>query len=171
MKLKFNNIRDLADARYASAVMADFIGFRIGNEDELQPSAIQEIIGWCAGPAIILEISDYVDSAKINALLSTLPVNGIETSEQRYEELKKAIATPDLTWIVKTDNVGNWFAHSNSLKNQNSHFSRIEPSLEMAKDVAKTEPWGISIDCFNAVSTGIKDFSAWNDFFEALEIL
>jgi hypothetical protein len=171
MKLKFNNIRDLADARYASAVMADYIGFRIGGNDELQASAIQEIIGWCAGPAIILEIGDLVDVTKVNALLNTLPVNGIEISAQRFDELRAAIAGTDLIWIVNTDNDGDWLNHSNYLKNQNNLFSRVEPSTQTAESITKTEPWGISIDCFNAVSTGIKDFSVWNDFFEALEIL
>ncbi|MFN4914211.1 MAG: hypothetical protein ACK5FT_02725 [Sphingomonadales bacterium] len=171
MKLKFNNIRDLADARYAAAAMADFIGFRIGSDDELSASAIQEIIGWCAGPAVILEISDQVDTAKINALLNTLPVNGIETSEHRFTELKEAIATPDLIWIVNTQNAGEWLSHSEFLINQNNLISKIEPSAEIAESVVKTEPWGISIDCFESVSTGIKDFSDWNDFFEALEIL
>ena len=171
MKLKFNNIRDLADARYASAAMADYIGFRIGGEDELSASAIQEIIGWCAGPAVILEISDQVDLAKINALLNTLPVNGIETSEQRFTELKAAIAAPDFIWIVNADSAGEWFSHSKSLINRINHFSRVEPSADTAETIAKTEPWGISIDCFESVSTGIKDFSDWNDFFEALEIL
>lgn len=171
MKLKFNNIRDLADARYASAAMADYIGFRIGGDDELSASAIQEIIGWCAGPAVILEIADDVDVVKINALLNTLPVNGIETSEQRFTELKAAIATPDFIWIVNAENAGNWFSHSKSLINRTNHFSRVEPSAETAESLAKTEPWGISIDCFESVSTGIKDFSDWNDFFEALEIL
>ncbi len=171
MKLKFNNIRDLADARYAAASMADYIGFRIGGQDELSASAIQEIIGWCAGPSVILEIADHVDIDKINALLNTLPVNGIETSEHRFAELKEAIAAPDLIWILNTDNTGDWISHSKSLLNRINHFSQVEPSAEMAESVAKTEPWGISLDCFESVSTGIKDFSDWNDFFEALEIL
>jgi hypothetical protein len=171
MKLKFNNIRDLADARYAAAVMADFIGFSIGTEDELPASGIQEIIGWCAGPAVILEISDNVEIDKINALLNTLPVNGIEVSEKRFAALKDAIAATDLIWIVNTENTGDWLSHGESLLNRNHYFSRVKPSAEMAESITKIEPWGISIDCFNSVSTGIKDFSDWNDFFEALEIL
>jgi hypothetical protein len=72
---------------------------------------------------------------------------------------------------VNTQNAGEWLSHSESLINQNNLISKIEPSAEIAESIVKTEPWGISIDCFESVSTGIKDFSDWNDFFEALEIL
>ena len=76
-----------------------------------------------------------------------------------------------LEWIVKLDHAGDFYTHSETLKNQNKHFSLVNPLAETAAVVMKTEPWGISIDCFESVSTGIKDFSNWNDFFEALEIL
>jgi len=171
MKIKFNNIRDLADARYAAAVMADYIGFRIGGKDELPASVIQEIIGWCSGPAVILEVSDNVAIEKINALLNTLPINGIETSAARVEQLKSNFDAQGLVWVVNTDPSGDFYTHSETLKNQNNHLSKIKPTAEITKSVKTTDPWGVSIDCFESVSTGIKDFSDWNDFFEDLEIL
>ena len=42
MLLKFNNVRDLADARYAAAMMAEWIGFTVGREDSLNPKEINE---------------------------------------------------------------------------------------------------------------------------------
>ena len=51
MLIKFNNIKDLSDARYAAAAMAEWIGFSVG---ELPIQQVQEIIGWCAGPKITL---------------------------------------------------------------------------------------------------------------------
>ncbi|MBM3921019.1 MAG: hypothetical protein ACKO6I_00670 [Sphingomonadales bacterium] len=171
MKIKFNNIRDLSDARYAAAVMADYIGFRIGSEDDLPASAIQEIIGWCAGPAVILEIANDTDIDKINALLNTIPINGIELSEVAFSKLQLHLNNEQLIWIVNTEKSGNYISHSVNLNSKESHICSIEPSLEMAKNLQGKDPWGISINCFHSASTGIKDFSVWNDFFEALEIL
>ena len=53
MKIKFNHIQDLSDARYAAAAMAEWIGFTVG---DLPLSQVQEIIGWCAGPKLTLEL-------------------------------------------------------------------------------------------------------------------
>lgn len=171
MKIKFNNIRDLSDARYAASVMADFMGFGIGIEDELSASAIQEIIGWCSGPEIILEIADHVETDKITALMNTLPVSGIETTMVGFEKWKNTFDKPGFQWIINTNTEGNYYTHSNALIYRDKHFCHIAPSLNQASSIKNVEPWGISIGCFESVSTGIKDFSQWNDFFEALELL
>ncbi|MEY4002150.1 MAG: hypothetical protein RIT07_192 [Bacteroidota bacterium] len=159
MKIKFNNIRDLADARYAAAVMADYIGFSIGDENELPTSNIQEIIGWCSGPEIILEVKNAAAIEKLKALLSILPVNGLEVSANDYPAIKEAFSEQNLLWII------------DAKMNGDKEFINVSPNVEAAEKIKETDPWGISMDCFESVSTGIKDFSDWNDFFETLEIL
>lgn len=159
MKIKFNNIRDLADARYAAAVMADYIGFSIGDDNELPTSTIQEIIGWCSGPEIILEVKNAAAIEKVKALLSILPVNGLEVSAHDHPAMKEAFSDQNLLWIVEAKMHGE------------NEFVKISPNAEAAEKIKETSPWGISLDCFESISTGVKDFSEWNDFFEALEIL
>lgn len=159
MKIKFNNIRDLADARYAAAVMADYIGFSIGDENELPTSTIQEIIGWCSGPEIILEVKNAAAIEKLKALLSILPVNGLEVSANDYPAIKEAFSEQNLLWII------------DAKMNGDKEFIKVSPNVEAAEKIKETDPWGISMDCFESVSTGIKDFSDWNVFFETLEIL
>jgi hypothetical protein len=159
VKIKFNNIRDLADARYAAAVMADYIGFSIGDENELPTSTIQEIIGWCSGPEIILEVKHAIAIEKVKALLSILPVNGLEVSANDYPAIKEAISEQNLLWII------------DSKINGDKELVKVSPNSKAAEKIKETDPWGISMDCFESVSTGIKDFSEWNDFFEVLEIL
>jgi hypothetical protein len=159
VKIKFNNIRDLADARYAAAVMADYIGFSIGDENELPTSNIQEIIGWCSGPEIILEVKNAAAIEKLKALLSILPVNGLEVSANDYPAIKEAFSEQNLLWII------------DAKMNGDKEFIKVSPNVEAAEKIKETDPWGISMDCFESVSTGIKDFSDWNDFFETLEIL
>ena len=159
MKIKFNNIRDLADARYAAAVMADYIGFSIGDENELPTSTIQEIIGWCSGPEIILEVKNAAAIEKLKALLSILPVNGLEVSANDYPAIKEAFSEQNLLLII------------DAKMNGDKEFIKVSPNVEAAEKIKETDPWGISLDCFESVSTGIKDFSDWNDFFETLEIL
>jgi hypothetical protein len=159
VKIKFNNIRDLADARYAAAVMADYIGFSIGDENELPTSTIQEIIGWCSGPEIILEVKNTAAIEKVKALLSILPVNGLEVSAHDHPAMKEAFSEQNLLWII------------DAKMNGEDEFMKANPNAEAAEKIKETAPWGISMDSFESVSTGIKDFSDWNDFFEALEIL
>ena len=172
MKIKFNNIRDLSDARYAAAVMAECIGFAVGSDNDLPASTIQEIIGWCAGPDIILEIGPEATVQKIETLLNLIPVSGLEVEETAFSTLKAQFASQQLTWIVKTSNpIADAISHVPALVVAENTYCSVIPTTKTAEILMSNEPWGISIDCFESVSTGIKDFSEWNDFFEALEIL
>jgi hypothetical protein len=139
--------------------MADYIGFSIGDENELPASTIQEIIGWCSGPEIILEVKHAAAIEKVKALLSILPVNGLEVNANDYPSLKEAFSKYNLIWII------------DAKMNGDNEFIKVSPNVEAAEKIKETEPWGISLDCYESVSTGIKEFGDWNDFFETLEIL
>jgi len=163
MIIKFNKIQDLGDARYAASCMAEYIGFSMLGEEALPVGSIQEIIGWCAGPKVILEVSDS-EIYTIDSWVNTLPIDGIECSIERLEELRNQF--PDIQlWIIKENDDSRTLLNNNSTK-----LVTIRPSIESARNMNISAIQGISIDCVREVETGRKDYSDWNDFFEELEI-
>jgi hypothetical protein len=99
-------------------------------------------------------------------------VSGLEVEENAFSALKAQFASQQLTWIVKTSNpITDAISHVPALVVSENTYCAVIPTTETAEILMSNEPWGISLDCFESVSTGIKDFSEWNDFFEALEIL
>ena len=159
MKIKFNSIQDLGDARYAAAAMAEWMGFALEGEKSLPVQQVQEIIGWCSGPKIILEVSEpNID--KINAWMNVIPVDGIECHEEHFQILKPHF--PEISdWITYTDN-GLLFFQDESL-------IAIEPSEAAAHQLLNGSPvFGIHIDCEKETSLGKKDYGNWNDFFDII---
>ncbi len=149
--IKFNHIQDLGDARYASAVLSDFIGFSIDGEFSIQPQAIQEIIGWCAGPKVILEINQSPNFEQIESWLNILPIDGIQCRVEDQNDLKNQF--PDISiWMTFED------------------YLPVKTSPESAEEILEQSTIQFSVNCFKESETGKKDYSEWNDFFEKLEI-
>lgn len=172
MLLKFNNIQDLSDARYAAAALAEWIGFRVGGDSDLSAGAIQEIIGWCAGPRVVLEVLPGTPAERVAGLLDVLPVDGIECDPSGYDSLKAAFGDRIREWIVagpgsEADVIG----HTDGLTTADRTICRINPATTGAGEVESASPWAISLDCYPSESTGIKDYSAWSDLMEGLNIL
>ena len=82
MKIKFNHIQDLSDARYAAAAMAEWIGFTVG---DLPLSQVQEIIGWCAGPKLTLELPNRDLKDMAISWCNILPVEAIECPAEDHQ--------------------------------------------------------------------------------------
>ncbi len=166
-KIKFNHVQDLSDARFAASALAEWVGFSISGDHAMKADAIQEIISWCAGPKLILEISDE-STEKINSFLDVLPVDGIECSESRINELKTAF--PDVReWIIlgegpyeNTSHSSNWHSHE--------HLVLVTPTAETAKKISNENPYGFSLNCEKELEVGKKDLSDWHDFFEELDL-
>lgn len=157
MKIKFNSIQDLGDARYAAAAMAEWMGFAIDGETSLPVQQVQEIIGWCSGPKIILEVTEpNID--KINAWMNVIPVDGIQCHEDQLQILKPLL--PEIT---------DWFTLSNdgTLIYGDQSLTAINPSEESALQLLNGHPvFGIHINCQKETSLGKKDYGNWNDFFD-----
>lgn len=155
MKIKFNHIQDLGDARYASAVMAEWMGFAIDGEHAISPEKIQQIISWCSGPKIILEIYNQPNLDKIQSWFDILPIDGIECNESAYSELKTYFHEMNLEWIVRGNQI----------------YNIANPNEESANWVIQNQPNAISINCEIEKEIGKKDYEMFNLFFETLEIL
>ena len=173
MKIKFNHIQDLGDARYASAVMAEWIGFAIDGSYAITPEKIQQIIGWCSGPKLILEIYGEPNPLKIKSWFDVLPINGIECNEDDHQTLKEIFSDPELDWIIRNISAPeNMWSHSPFHQDALNHITHInEPNEETAQWVIENEPAAISLHCTVEQELGKKDYELFNQFFETLEIL
>jgi hypothetical protein len=159
VKIKFNSIQDLGDARYAAAAMAEWMGFAIDGETSIPVQQVQEIIGWCSGPKIILEVHEpNID--KINAWMNIIPVDGIQCHEDLLALLKPHF--PEIKdWLLMNQN--------GSLLFQDEILIPIEPNEESAHQLVNGNPiFGIHIHCQKETSVGKKDYGNWNDFFDII---
>jgi hypothetical protein len=168
--IKFNNIRDLSDARYAAAMMAEWIGFTVGEADSLGAAKIQEIIGWCAGPKLILELADSVVPSTLESYMDVLPVDGLELSEDLFNRLQTSAFPAEFIYIFRNaENAQTTgFTHSEVATGASNHILRIKPSAAMAGDIQNHQPFAISLDCYTAENPALKNYDSWNDFFDVL---
>lgn len=172
MLLKFNNIRDLSDARYAAAMMAEWIGFEVGGAQDLSPAEIQEIAAWCAGPKLVLEVQPGTDTALVSSLVDVLKADAIECEAADQPALGDALQGRIQEWIVRGNGgPATCWHHSAELLDGQKTICRIQTGAVTAADIEASGATAISLDCFPAASTGIKDFGDWNDLFEELGLL
>jgi len=171
VKIKFNNIRNLADARYAAATMAEWIGFTVGLPDSLPIGKIQEIIGWCAGPKMVLEAAEGIGSDILFSFLQVLPVDGIEVEKSDFKRLHSELIDAPVFWIVKSeDTIENTFSHTLHLVSQSNSICRILPKTSFPHAILDCNPFGISVNCEDADLEDSEKLEVWNKFFEDLEI-
>lgn len=178
MKIKFNNIRDLNDARYASAKMAEWIGFSVGAADSLSAAKIQEIVGWCAGPAVVIELMDEISVESILSFLDVIEAHFIEVSERDYHRLVDNPGLQHIEWIVKTSSeiafpVKGW--RHKTLKRisgaePNTIYNIDKVSIEDIKEHLP-ELSAISLSCIDPAANREKNYSHWNDLFDFFEEL
>lgn len=167
-KIKFNHVQDLSDARFAASAMAEWIGFAIVGPHAMNADAIQEIISWCSGPKLILEVGD-ASIDKINSFLDVLPVNGIECDADRIAEFNNAL--PDVSeWIVLGDAPSGSHPSHSAQWQPNKHITEITLSAANVARILGNKPYGFSLNCEKETEIGKKDLSQWYDFFEALDL-
>ena len=161
MLIKFNNIKDLSDARYAAAAMAEWIGFSVG---ELPIQQVQEIIGWCSGPKIPLEVGSPETLETVQSWCTLLPVEAIECAQDDMNFWKQHLSA-DYQYIVQTsDN------KSIALGDPHVTINKVNPTEQSASDIKALNLDAISLDCEKEMVVGMKNYDLWNDLLETLEI-
>ncbi|GDX49981.1 hypothetical protein LBMAG26_08400 [Bacteroidota bacterium] len=161
MLIKFNHIKDLSDARYAAAAMAEWIGFSVG---ELPIQQVQEIVGWCAGPKITLEVGNTDTLESVQSWCNLLPVEAIECPQEDVDFWKQHLLA-DYQYILNTsDN------QSIALGDPNITINKVHPSEQSASEIKALNPVAISLDCEKDMVVGMKNYDLWNDLLETLEI-
>lgn len=161
MLIKFNNIKDLSDARYAAAAMAEWIGFSVG---ELPIQQVQEIIGWCAGPKITLEVSTPETLETVQSWCTLLPVEAIECAQNEYNFWKQNLSA-EYQFIVQTS-----ANQSIAMGDPHVTISKVDPAVQSASNIKALHFEAISLDCEKEMVVGMKNYDLWNDLLETLEI-
>lgn len=161
MLIKFNNIKDLSDARYAAAAMAEWIGFSVG---ELPIQQVQEIIGWCTGPKITLEVSTPETLETVQSWCTLLPVEAIECAQNDYNFWKQNLSA-EYQFIVQTS-----ANESIAMGDPHVTISKVDPAVQSASNIKALHLEAISLDCEKEMVVGMKNYDLWNDLLETLEI-
>ena len=169
MHRKFNNIRDLADARYAAAAMAEWVGFTVGKADSLPVGKIQEILGWCSGPKLVLEPDATISWDVLQSYLSVLPVDAVECTQEQYAQWSSHPEMQAISPIVLGDNSAVGYSHSANPGGP-QHIRNVSNALDQAEQLLHEEPFAISVDCAEAESLMEKNYDTWNQFFEAIGV-
>ena len=163
IQIKFNNIRDLSDARYAAAAMAEWVGFTVGKHDSLSPQQIQEIIGWCSGPKLILELDPGVEVNTVLSMLDVLPVDGLEVEKSLLDKLNLPTG---IELILLGEPTDAYLTHSIT-PHSNNHICNVSQSLT-ADFVNSHNLQHISLDCFSSANPALKDYDNLTVFLEEL---
>lgn len=172
MKLKFNNIFDLSDARYASAMLAEWIGFGLDNP-KVSIQDVQEIVQWVNGPKIILEIGDCTNYDLVQTWLDIVHFDGIECTENNLLAMQNHFGNGNYEWIVKSDqkvDLGNskFIIHTND-KNLAEECDGIWLVSNDKLDTSNMQNfYAISLDCKYHAEPSLKNYEQWNDFLENL---
>ena len=161
MKIKFNNVQDLSDARYASAAMAEWIGFTVG---EIPLAQVQEIIGWCAGPKLTLELTDQNQKETAISWCTILQVDAIECMAIDLEFWQENIPNENIEWLSKNNNITTVIGESSTA------IHKVDLHLHTAQDIKNQNHEAISLDCKKESVVGMKNYDLWNDLLETLEI-
>lgn len=161
MLLKFNHIKDLSDARYASAAMAEWIGFSVG---ELPIQQVQEIVGWCAGPKITLEVGEINTLETVQSWCTLLPVEAIECAERDVQFWQKNLSSNYQYIVTHTPTL------STALGESKVSIHKINPAEQNASEIKELNLDAISLDCEKELVVGMKNYDLWNELLETLEI-
>jgi hypothetical protein len=153
--------------------MAEWIGFTVNNEDSLPVAKIQEIIGWCAGPKIILELDNTCDLNVVQSMLHVLPVNGLELSVSTWNKISDmdGIENLDLIFTEKPAFENNKvFCHAP----QNPGSFQFIQMISEPKDFdlsLPNHPLALSLNCFPSDNPALKNYDNWMDFLEQLDMI
>ncbi|MFN5888934.1 MAG: hypothetical protein ACK448_00915 [Bacteroidota bacterium] len=191
MKIKFNHIKDLNDARYASSALSEWVGFSL---NELPLSKVQEIIGWCAGPKLALELTEEPMLETAISWCTILPVNTLECTADSFDFWQQKIPNANqYEWIIASKNL----TDLRSLQSQNhpsACYHYLPDSLNQITEECKEQSLfpnlivniskfqsnpaaianlslqAISIDCLPETTLGEKNFENTTELFEILDI-
>lgn len=178
MNFKFNNIRDLADARYASSVMAEWIGFTVGLESSLTVGQMQEICSWINGPKVLLQFGSASSLSLAESYLSVLPAEGIELlyKPNDLDFLAASFLKNKIGFVPFTTDINDsqlYYSVQYS-EHRNSVFSKQNVWVNLnfhELSSFELDDWeNLAFNCFESENLAEKDFTEWNNFFERIEV-
>ena len=198
-KIKFGNITNLADARFAAAAGVDYLGFCFDtkNLNYIPPIKAKEITDWITGSNIVAEFGDQsID--EINTISELLSSDVIELNNHilpdELTQLDKAIIKKidvngfSMDGLKKEMEAYKNFAELfHMYSSSDNEFSDRETMIELCSQYKII--WGFHINAGNAVNiistfkpyavnisggmeekTGIRDFDELNELLEKIQV-
>jgi phosphoribosylanthranilate isomerase len=185
MKLKISSITSLTDARFFSAIGADYLGFcfDVLNDRNISVSKAKEIIGWLHNPFIVGEFGIHQTKQEIEFIASQMQLNEIQIP---YEHPQKAelsfekFLTAENLPLVDIQNPTDYFVikvNETELANPalkrfisaNNVFIETNFSKANIQQITETlQPYGIQLSCKNEEKPG---WSSVDEYAELLEII
>lgn len=180
LKLKFNSIRTLSEARYAAAVLADFVGFRMdpAHSETLSAAQIQGIIAWINGPLCTGEFPIGTSRENILDSISVLGMEAVESAPE--QELHLPWILPFIPGIRPTS--PHSILHAPSVELYLRHMQEYPVETLWMVNITQADPnqtewlefsrpYAVSIDGMGEEAPGMADFSLWDSWMDVLERL
>ena len=198
-KVKFSNVTNLSDARYAAAVGMDYIGFCFdrNSPDYIAPIKAKEMIDWITGSNIVAEFGNQtldeikdisellnVDAVELNnkilpdeipqiakAIIKKIDLNEFDFA-QLETELKAYASVCDGFHIYSSTQTEKF--NTQQLQEICSGYKIIWGLYFDKNNVIATidtyKPFAINISGGNEEQVGMKDFDEINDLLEIITI-
>jgi hypothetical protein len=180
-RIKFNGVTTLSEARYAAAAGATWIGFPM--DGALAAAKIQEIAGWLQGPELVGEYAVWPESATRLDHFQILGLDRIEGEAKGFEsadssqgEIVRVDMESDLSAfpdsvILHAANPETWYRRKAEKIGQQWMVNLSSSNPENMEWLSEEKPYAFSLDAIGEDQTGLRDFSTWDDWLEALESL
>ncbi len=178
LKLKFNSIRSLSEARYAAAVLADFVGFRMdpAHPETLGAAQIQGIIAWINGPMCT---GAFPEGSSAEFILDSVSVLGMEAVEGSPEydinlpwilPYHPGIIPASPHSILHAASVEEYLQHKHGYPLETLWMVNItQADPNDTEWIRRDQPFAVSIDGMGEDVPGMADFSLWDTWMDALE--
>ncbi|MFN7300360.1 MAG: hypothetical protein ACK5U7_02690 [Bacteroidota bacterium] len=180
-RIKFNGVTTLSEARYAAAAGATWIGFPM--DGALAAAKIQEIAGWLQGPELVGEYAVWPETDTRLDHFQILGLDRIEGEAKGFEsygftqgEIVRVDVASDLSAIPESvilhaENPETWLQRK-SEKAAHQWMVNLSSSVpDNLEWLSKEKPYAFSLDAIGEDQTGLRDFSTWDDWLDALENL
>ncbi len=186
MQLKISNITNLTDARFFSAIGANYLGFSFDvlNENNISITKAKEIINWLHEPVVVGEFGIHQTKEEIEFIANEMKLNEIqipyldlqkmELDFEKFLEIEDfssavniSLSTDFLVIKIKASDIQN----EDLIKFISNNKVFIETDFTTENILSITEslnPFGIQITCKKEEKTG---FSAVDEYADILEII
>ncbi|TNE80717.1 MAG: hypothetical protein EP332_06785 [Bacteroidetes bacterium] len=166
-KLKFGAVTNLTDARYAAAVYADWIGFRLdpSHPRYIDPAKAKEIIDWISGSSLVAELGTLMPDDILSAL-EVLQIDTVQVSSQAAADAWKLAG-----YEVILEGVGQADYTLSPESAEGQHLLDItDYSMEQLKDLQAKPPFAIQINGGDETGPGLRDFADIDDMLAFFEL-
>jgi phosphoribosylanthranilate isomerase len=198
-KVKFSNVNNLSDARYAAAVGIEYIGFCFdkSNPDYIAPIKAKEMIDWITGSNIVAEFGNQsideikdisellqVDAVEVNntilpdelpqigkAIIKKIDVNAY-SQEQLANELEAYAKYCDAFHVYASTQPENYDCEQlvDLCKNYQIIWGLAISTQTVINTIHSFNPFAIHVSGGSEEKVGIKDFDDLNELLEIITL-